>query len=116
MVVAADRLQQPAAAVIKTLSVLLIDDNPARAEIVEAGLAAAGYRLLARLEGTQDLIGRVRELETELAGIEQRRDTRLLTDVAVPAMTAVRATPRRSPGIAVSSLIGWWSRSRRAPR
>ena len=44
----------------KTLSVLLIDDNPARAEIVEAGLAAAGYRLLARLEGTQDLISRVR--------------------------------------------------------
>ena len=47
----------------KALSVLLIDDNPARAEIVEAGLAAAGYRLLARLEGTQDLTVRVRELE-----------------------------------------------------
>ena len=44
----------------KALSVLLIDDNPTRAEIVEAGLAAAGYRLLARLEGTQDLTGRVR--------------------------------------------------------
>ena len=50
----------------KPLSVLLIDDNPARAEIVEAGLAAAGYRLLARLEGTQDLIGRVRELEPDV--------------------------------------------------
>ena len=37
--------------VTKPLSVLLIDDNPARAEIVETGLAAAGYRLLARLEG-----------------------------------------------------------------
>ena len=46
----------------KTLSVLLIDDNPARAEIVEAGLSAAGYRLLARLEGTQDLPQRVGEL------------------------------------------------------
>ena len=44
----------------KALSVLLIDDNPARAEIVEAGLRAAGYRLLARLEGTQDLTARVR--------------------------------------------------------
>ena len=50
----------------KPLSVLLIDDNPARAEIVEAGLAAAGYRLLARLEGTQDLIARVRELEPDV--------------------------------------------------
>ena len=50
----------------KPLSVLLIDDNPARAEIVETGLAAAGYRLLARLEGTQDLIGRVRELEPDV--------------------------------------------------
>ena len=29
----------------KPLSVLLIDDNPARAEIVETGLAAAGYTL-----------------------------------------------------------------------
>src|SRR4051794_26772226 len=28
-----------------------------------------------------------------------RRDTRLLTDVAVPAMTAVRATPRSNPGM-----------------
>ena len=49
--------------VTKALSVLLIDDNPARAEIVESGLRAAGYRLLARLEGTQDLTTRVRELE-----------------------------------------------------
>lgn len=55
-----------AAAVTKPLSVLLIDDNPTRAEIVEAGLAAAGYRLIARLEGTQDLIGRVRELAPDV--------------------------------------------------
>lgn len=48
------------------LSVLLIDDNPARAEIVEAGLRAAGYRLLVRLEGTQDLTQRVRELEPDV--------------------------------------------------
>jgi response regulator NasT len=52
--------------VSKTLSVLLIDDNPARAEVVQAGLAAAGYRLLARLDGTQDLAGRVRELEPDV--------------------------------------------------
>src|SRR6476620_11660042 len=52
--------------VTKALSVLLIDDNPARAEIVEAGLRAAGYRLLARLGGTQDLTARVRELEPDV--------------------------------------------------
>ncbi|UYN95060.1 MAG: ANTAR domain-containing protein [Enhydrobacter sp.] len=50
----------------KALSVLLIDDNPARAEIVEAGLRAAGYRLLARLGGTQDLPARVRELAPDV--------------------------------------------------
>jgi response regulator NasT len=67
MEVAARGLQSNACAVVtKPLSVLLIDDNPARAEIVEAGLAAAGYRLHARLEGTQDLIGRVRELEPDV--------------------------------------------------
>ncbi len=88
MVVAADRLQQPAAAVIKTLSVLLIDDNPARAEIVEAGLAAAGYRLLARLEGTQDLIGRVRALKPDVVvvsidspGRDTIEDMRRTTDL-----------------------------------
>src|SRR5258707_3695055 len=88
MVVAADRLQQPAAAVIKTLSVLLIDDNPARAEIVEAGLAAAGHRLVARLEGTQDLIGRVRDLEPDVVvvsidspGRDTIEDMRRTTDL-----------------------------------
>ena len=39
----------------KPLSVVLIDDNPARAEIVESGLRDAGYVLLARLDGTYDL-------------------------------------------------------------
>ena len=48
------------------LSCLLSDDNPARAEIVEAGLAAAGHRLLARLDGTQDLTIRVRELAPDV--------------------------------------------------
>jgi response regulator NasT len=56
----------PPGAVTKALSVLLIDDNPARAEIVAAGLRAAGYRLLARLEGTHDLTTRVRELEPDV--------------------------------------------------
>src|SRR5260370_17215890 len=90
MEVAAGRLQHNACAVVTNrLSVLLIDDNPARAEIVEAGLASAGYRLLARLEGTQDLIGRVRELEPDVVVVsidspsrdtieDMRRTTNLL--------------------------------------
>ena len=49
-----------------TLSVLLIDDSPARAEIVAAGVAAAGHRLLARGEGTEDLTDRVRELTPDV--------------------------------------------------
>jgi response regulator NasT len=56
----------PAGFVSKPLSVLLIDDNPARAEIVEAGLREAGYRLLARLEGTQDLPARVQALAPDV--------------------------------------------------
>jgi response regulator NasT len=50
----------------KPLSVLLIDDDPARAGIVESGLREAGYRLLARLEGTQDLPARVHELAPDV--------------------------------------------------
>lgn len=50
----------------KALSVLLIDDDPTRADIVEAGLAAAGYRLLGRLPGTQELAQRVRELAPDV--------------------------------------------------
>ena len=84
----------------KPLSVLLIDDNPARAEIVEAGLAAAGYRLLARLEGTQDLIGRVRELEPDV----------VVLDLQMPGpppgelLTAMAAT---APGVPIVTFSGF---------
>src|SRR5262245_22229307 len=84
----ADGASQPPPAVTKTLSVLLIDDNPARAEIVQAGLAAAGYRLLVRLDGTQDLAGRVQELQPDIVvvsidspGRDTIEDMRRTTDV-----------------------------------
>jgi response regulator NasT len=48
------------------LTVLMIDDNPSRAGIVEAGLRAAGYRLLARLEATRDLAQAVVEHEPDV--------------------------------------------------
>lgn len=50
----------------KPLSVVLIDDNPARAEIVELGLRDAGYVLLARLDGTHDLATRVNNLQPDV--------------------------------------------------
>ena len=50
----------------KPLSVVLIDDNPARAEIVESGLRDAGYVLLARLDGTYDLAARVGKLQPDV--------------------------------------------------
>jgi response regulator NasT len=56
----------PLAIVTKSLSVLLIDDNPARADIVEAGLRNAGYVLLARLDGTHDLPSRVGALQPDV--------------------------------------------------
>ncbi|TAJ92820.1 MAG: ANTAR domain-containing protein [Reyranella sp.] len=52
--------------VSKPLSVVLIDDNPARAEIVESGLRDAGYVLLARLDGTYDLAARVSVLQPDV--------------------------------------------------
>jgi len=52
--------------VTKALSVLLIDDNPARAEIVESGLRDAGYVLLERLGGTYDLLARVAALKPDV--------------------------------------------------
>jgi response regulator NasT len=54
------------AIVTKALSILLIDDNPARAEIVESGLRDAGYVLLERLEGTYDLSARVDVLKPDV--------------------------------------------------
>ncbi|HZQ00983.1 MAG TPA: ANTAR domain-containing protein [Reyranella sp.] len=50
----------------KPLSVLLIDDDPARGEIVEAGLRAAGHRLLARRESALDLARHVQELAPDV--------------------------------------------------
>lgn len=50
----------------KPLSVVLIDDNPARAETVESGLRDAGYVLLARLDGTYDLATRVSVLQPDV--------------------------------------------------
>lgn len=50
----------------KPLSVVLIDDNPTRAEIVESGLRDAGYVLLARLDGTYDLTTRVSLLQPDV--------------------------------------------------
>ena len=50
----------------KPLSVVLIDDNPTRAEIVERGLRDAGYVLLARLDGTHDLATRVNVLQPDV--------------------------------------------------
>jgi len=52
--------------VSKPLSVVLIDDNPTRAEIVELGLRDAGYVLLARLDGTYDLATRVNNLQPDV--------------------------------------------------
>lgn len=50
----------------KPLSVVLIDDNLVRAEIVESGLRDAGYVLLARLDGTYDLAARVSVLQPDV--------------------------------------------------
>lgn len=56
----------PAVAVTKPLSVVLIDDNPTRADIVESGLRDAGYVLLIRLDGTFDLAARVGALNPDV--------------------------------------------------
>lgn len=60
----------------KVLSVLLIDDNPARAEIVESGLRDAGYVLLERLEDTYDLSARVDTLKPDVIVVSTDSPTR----------------------------------------
>lgn len=62
------------------LSVLLVDDDVARAEIVEAGLRAAGHRLLARLEGTDALTSRVRELDPDVVVVSLDSPSREVLD------------------------------------
>ncbi len=74
----------------KALSVLLIDDNPARAEIVESGLRDAGYVLLERLGGTYDLLARVVALKPDVIVVSIDSPSR-------DAIEDLRRTPEQQP-------------------
>ena len=74
----------------KPLSVLLIDDNPARAEIVQAGLRDAGYVLLERLDGTYDLSARVGALKPDIIVVSIDSPSR-------DAIEDLRRTTERQP-------------------
>jgi response regulator NasT len=76
--------------VTKPLSVLLIDDNPARAEIVQAGLRDAGYVLLERLDGTYDLSARVGALKPDIIVVSIDSPSR-------DAIEDLRRTTERQP-------------------
>ena len=80
----------PATAVTKPQSVLLIDDNPTRAEIVEAGLRDAGYVLLERLDGTYDLSARVSALKPDIIVVSIDSPSR-------DAIEDLRRTTERQP-------------------
>ena len=80
----------PAIAVTKPLSVLLIDDNPTRAEVVEAGLRDAGYVLLERLDGTYDLSARVGALKPDIIVVSIDSPSR-------DAIEDLRRTTERQP-------------------
>ncbi|MBN9513081.1 MAG: ANTAR domain-containing protein [Alphaproteobacteria bacterium] len=77
-------------AVTKPLSVLLIDDNPTRAEVVEAGLRDAGYVLLERLDGTYDLSARVGALKPDIIVVSIDSPSR-------DAIEDLRRTTERQP-------------------
>lgn len=74
----------------KPLSVLLIDDNPTRAEIVQAGLRDAGYVLLERLDGTYDLSARVGALKPDIIVVSIDSPSR-------DAIEDLRRTTERQP-------------------
>jgi len=76
--------------VTKPLSVLLIDDNPTRAEVVEAGLRDAGYVLLERLDGTYDLSARVGALKPDIIVVSMDSPSR-------DAIEDLRRTTERQP-------------------
>lgn len=74
----------------KPLSVVLIDDNPVRAEIVESGLRDAGYVLLERLDGTHDLAARVGVLQPDVIVVSIDSPSR-------DAIEDLRRTTERQP-------------------
>src|SRR5204862_539487 len=90
----------PTGCVHKPLSVLLIDDNPARAEIVESGLREAGYRLLARLQGTQDLPARVRDLAPDVVVVSTDSPSRAVIE-------DMRRSTEQQPPTAGVGRTGW---------
>jgi response regulator NasT len=77
--------------VTKILSVLLIDDDGDRAEIVEAGLQASGHRLLARFDSTHDLPARVAELDPDVVVVSLDSPSR---DVIADMRRSTESHPR----------------------
>jgi response regulator NasT len=60
------------------LRVIIVDERPERAALLEAALAEAGHRVVARLGGRADLADRVEELEPDVIVVDMEcpdRDT-----------------------------------------
>lgn len=64
----------------EALSVLLVDDEPERAAVVEAGLRAAGHRLAGVLHSTDDLAQRVAALSPDVVVIDIDSPSRDMID------------------------------------
>ena len=75
----------------RILSVLLVDDDTDRAEIVETGLGAAGHRLLARLDSTHDLPKRVAEFDPDVVVVSLDSASR---DVIADMRRSTESHPR----------------------
>jgi response regulator NasT len=63
----------------KTLTILVIDENPARAQILEDGLRDAGHVAVVRLETTHELLRRIFEIDPDV----------ILIDLASPSRDAL---------------------------
>ncbi len=61
-----------------TLRVMIVDENPERAQLIETSLVAAGYTIVARLGGCADLQARVNAVQPDVIVIDMEcpdRDT-----------------------------------------
>ena len=71
------------------LKVLLVDESPVRAAIIEAGLREGGFTHVVRLETTDMLVRRIHEIDPDVVLIDlanpQREQTRAAIDAGVSA-------------------------------
>jgi len=72
------------------LKIVIVDDNPIRAAILEEGLREAGYTQVVRLEGTSHLLARVYAIDPDVILIDLENPSRDVLEQMFQVSRAVR--------------------------